>query len=380
MQCSATDAAGNPATGTFNVIVEDTIPPVVQIASPSRDVLLSGASATIVLGATDVVGVVSVTVNGVAATMTSGTAQAGTWRATVPIALPVVPGDALRFDASASDASGNRGTVTLLVDNDGIPAMLDRDRASAADLSSVYSNDFNNGITAGTLTRNGWTATLANGGTAGSIRAQISGAGSVARIGACAGAVKEVRLDTIGETADITCNPSTGSITVRALSARPWIDVWKQLSNNTWLVARVPTGATYQTGSPATASQDNTEANRRPAGARRRRHDDDRRRFPPGAGRQRGRLGRTGRRRRRAGALQRVARPGGGDGERPDADVVEGRSGDACDRSDAAEDRATMNEHAESTSRSIPATASRCGPAAKTINESRGTSPPSPGQ
>ena len=259
VHCSATDAAGNTATGTFNVVVEDTIPPVVQIASPSRDVLLSGASANIVLGATDVVGIVSVTVNGVAATMTSGTAQAGTWRATAPIALPVVPGAALRFDASASDASGNRGAVTLLVDNDGIPAMLDRDRASAADLSSVYSNDFNNGITAGTLTRNGWTATLANGATAGSIRAQISGAGSVARIGACAGAVKEVRLDTIGETADITCNPSTGSITVRALAARPWIDVWKQQSNNTWLVARVPTGATYQTGSPATASQDNKE-------------------------------------------------------------------------------------------------------------------------
>ena len=257
VSCSAVDAADNRTTGTFDVIVQDTVPPVAQITSPTRDVLLFGASVDIALDASDIVGIVSVTVNGVTATMTTGTAQAGTWRATVPIALPVAPGGALRFDAVAIDASGNRGAAGLGIDNDGIPSALDRDRTSGADQSSVYSNDFNNGITAGTLTRNGWTAVLSNVGTAGSVRAQISGAGAIAKIGACAGAFKEVRLDAAGETADITCNPSTGTITVRALSARPWIDVWKRLSNNVWLVAQLPTGATYQTGSPATASPSN---------------------------------------------------------------------------------------------------------------------------
>jgi len=257
VDCSAVDAAGNRANKTFDVIVVDTLAPLAQIKSPSKDVLLSGASVDIALEASDIVGIVSMTVNGAAATMTSGTAQAGTWRVTVPIALPVLSGGALRFDAVLSDAAGNRGTASLAIDNDGIPSALDRDRTSGADQSNVYSNDFNNGITAGTLTRNGWTAVISNVGTAGSVRAQISGAGSIARIGACSGAVKEVRLDAVGETADITCSPSTGSITVRAMSARPWIEVWKQQSNNTWLVAQVPTGATYQTGSPATAGQRN---------------------------------------------------------------------------------------------------------------------------
>jgi hypothetical protein len=262
VQCTAVDAAGNIASGpsgTFPVLVQDTTPPVAQITSPSTDVLLSSPSAVIVVQATDVVGVAGVIVNGVAATMTSGTAQAGTWRATVPITLPVPPGGALLFNAVASDAAGNPGAGSLVVDNDGIPSALDRDRASGAAQANVYSSDFNNNVTAGTLTRNGWTAVLSNMGTAGTVRAQISGAGSIAKIRACTGATKEVRLDAIGETADLTCTTSTGTITVRAMSARPWIEVWKQQSNSTWLVAQLPTGATYSTGSPATAGENNTQ-------------------------------------------------------------------------------------------------------------------------
>ena len=106
---------------TFNVIVSDTIAPEVQITS-SPDALLSGSTFAVVVRATDIVGVAEVTVNGIAATRTAGTAQAGTWVATVPFTLPVAPGSVLRFDVRASDAAGNVGTATLLVDNDGIPA------------------------------------------------------------------------------------------------------------------------------------------------------------------------------------------------------------------------------------------------------------------
>jgi hypothetical protein len=260
VNCRAVDAAGNVANQTFDVIVRDTTAPVAQIISPSTDAMLSGPTADISLRASDVVGIVSLTVNGVVAILTSGTPQAGTWRATVAISpSPVVPGGALRFDAVATDAGGNPATASLIVDNDAIPSTLDRDRINGADRSSVYSSDFNNGITAGTLNRNGWTAVLANVGTAGTVRAQISGAGSAARIGACLGATKEVRLDVVGETADLTCNPATGTITVRAVSARPWIEVWKQQSARTWLVAQLPAGAVYSTGSPATASRDNVQ-------------------------------------------------------------------------------------------------------------------------
>ena len=202
--CSATDATGNIASVTFNVIVSDTIAPEVQITS-SADALLSGSTFAVVVQASDIVGVAAVTVNGIEATRTAGTAQAGTWVATVPVALPVAPGGVLRFEVRASDAAGNVGTATLLVDNDGIPAAMDRNRVTGVDESGSYSNDFVRGPTAGTLTRNGWTVKLSSAPTPGGVRATISGSGGIARISACTGAAKEVRLDVIGETADITC-------------------------------------------------------------------------------------------------------------------------------------------------------------------------------
>ena len=91
----------------------------------------------------------------------------------------------------------------------------------------------------------------------GGVRATISGTGTVATIAACIGAQKEVRLDRAGETADITCDLVTGTITVRAVSARPMIEVWKRQANNTWTAAQLPTGAVYSVGSPATADARN---------------------------------------------------------------------------------------------------------------------------
>jgi hypothetical protein len=181
----------------------------------------------------------------------------------LPVALPVTAGGVLRFDVIASDAASNVGASTRLVDNDGIPsvapAALDRGRTDGVDQSGLFSNDFNNGVTAGTLLRNGWTVRLSNGSALNSVRVQISGSGTLARVVACAGVTKEVRLNVIGETADLTCDAATGTITVKALSAVPTIEVWKQISPTTWLNAQLPTGTTYSTGSPSTASEENTK-------------------------------------------------------------------------------------------------------------------------
>jgi hypothetical protein len=205
VSCSATDAHGNTAAGMFTVIVRDTTAPLVQITSPLMDTSLSVSTVDVVLHATDIVGVPAVTVNGAAATLVSGTPQAGNWRATVPVA----PGAALQLDARAGDAGSNVSVATLLVDNDGIPSALDRGRTSGVDQSTIYSNDFSNNVTTGTLTRGGWTTKLSASPTAGAVRATISGAGTIARVSACVGVAKEVRLDVVGETADVLCNPTT---------------------------------------------------------------------------------------------------------------------------------------------------------------------------
>jgi hypothetical protein len=260
--CSATDAAGNTSSVTVSVNVSDTIAPQVLITS-SADALLSGSTFTVAAQASDIVGVATVTVNGVEATRT-GTAQAGTWVATVPITLPVAPGDVRRFEVRATDAAGHVGTATLLVDNDGIAAVMDRNRVSGIDESGLYSSDFVHGPTAGTLTRNGWTIRLSSAPTTGGVRATISGSGSIARISACTGAAKEVRLNVVGETADITC-ASTGTITVKAVSAALQIELreqlmtGEQLTPGAWQQFQLRTGQSMSVGSPATASTQNVD-------------------------------------------------------------------------------------------------------------------------
>jgi YVTN family beta-propeller protein/uncharacterized repeat protein (TIGR03803 family) len=255
--CAATDGAGNTTTGQFPILVRDTTVPLLQIVSPSPDALIA-ASIDVVVQVTDAVGVALVGVNGVPATLSGGTVQAGRWRATVP----AVAGRSLVLDVVAADAAANNGVATRVVDNDGIPsvapAALDRGRTDGVDQAGQFSNDFNNGVTSGTLIRNGWTARLSNAPTANAVRVQMTSAGTgPARVIACAGAVKEVRLDVVGETADMTCDPLAGTITVKAVSAVAKIEVWKQTSPTTWMVAQLPTGAIYSTGSPATADPQN---------------------------------------------------------------------------------------------------------------------------
>jgi hypothetical protein len=248
------------AGATIVIRPADTTPPTVTITNPSMDAMYpvdSASTADVVVEATDASGVPNLTVNGTAATMTSGTPQAGTWRATMPISL--VAGGVVRFDAAATDAAGNTAPATLIVDNDGIPRAMDRDRTTGVDRSDRYSDDFDNGVTAGTLTRNRWTVELSNAAVAGGVHATASGSGTVAIVSACIGPKKQVRLNADGEAADITCDPTTGTITVTAVRAVTRIELREQLTSGLWQQFKMRTGQSMSVGSPAVAGTDNSE-------------------------------------------------------------------------------------------------------------------------
>jgi hypothetical protein len=280
--CSAADGAGNVTVGEFPVVVRDTTPPVGQVITPSADALLTSSPVTVTVQATDIVGVASVVVNGTPASLASGTSLSGTWTATVPVAI--APETVVEFHAVVSDASGNSIETIRVVDNDGIqsqappaalaPFGLDRGRTSGDDLSNAFSSEFNNGLTAGAITRNGWTATLSASAAparpvtvppsafwpaSGWVQVGISGSPNPAAaiVGACVGGVKQIRLNVAGERGVFACDPVTGTIAFKALSALPMIEVWKQLTSNVWLAIPVMTGGGISTGSPTTAFPDN---------------------------------------------------------------------------------------------------------------------------
>jgi Tol biopolymer transport system component/N-acetylneuraminic acid mutarotase len=263
--CVATDASGNTAARGFTVFVRDTTAPTLAILSPTADSFISSSPAAVDVQAADAVGVAALSVNGVAASLVSGTPQSGTWRAFVPVRLPVLPTGALRFTATATDGSANAASAVVTVDNDGIAAAIDRNRATGADESAAYTSDFNDGATAGTAARAAGTLSLSDLSAPEGVRAIFSGASGSARLSACSGSSKEVLLDRAGETADITC-AANGSITVKAVAASPAIEVVKRTFVN-FLGFRFPyfyrvvltTGQSVTTGSPVAASPDNTE-------------------------------------------------------------------------------------------------------------------------
>jgi len=279
--CSAADGAGNVTVGEFPVVVRDTTPPAGQIVTPSADALLTGSTVTVTVQASDIVGVASVVVNGTPASLTTGTSISGTWTALVPVTI--APETALEFHAVVSDSPGNNFDAVLIVDNDGIqsqapatalaPFALDRGRTRGDDLSNAFSSEFNDGITAGVITRNGWTATVSASAAparpitvppnafwpaSGWVQVGISGSSPApAIVGACVGGVKQIRLNVSGERGVFACDPVTGTIAFKALSALPMIEVWKQLTANVWLAIPVMTGGGISTGSPTTAFPDN---------------------------------------------------------------------------------------------------------------------------
>ena len=154
-------------------------------------------------------GVTAVKINGIDAAAMGATAQGTLWRTTVSAAA----GAALTISSTATDAAGHTGTMTAVIDNDGIESAIDRGRASGADQRSVYSSEFNDGTTAGTISRlNNAKVTAVQRGPA--VGVQLATAG-YAQVSVCTGNVKYVLLDAQGESADVSCS-STGTVTVTA--------------------------------------------------------------------------------------------------------------------------------------------------------------------
>ncbi|MFZ5876513.1 MAG: kelch repeat-containing protein [Nitrospirota bacterium] len=139
---------------TVVITVQDSTSPTVAILDPGSNALIGSSPVSVIVQASDVVGIDSVSVNGVLASLLTGTPQAGTWQALVPVSL----GGTLTFTATATDTAGNSTSATAVVDNDGIDVAVDKNRGTDADESQVFSNDINDGLTSGTIVdRGGWT-------------------------------------------------------------------------------------------------------------------------------------------------------------------------------------------------------------------------------
>lgn len=104
---TATDRANNSATATVEVRLGalDTVAPVLSILSPPEGAVLTATPTTVTGTVSDDTGIATVTVNGVAATVTNGNFSAS---------VPLDPG-ANTLTAVATDTSDNSATVTRQV-------------------------------------------------------------------------------------------------------------------------------------------------------------------------------------------------------------------------------------------------------------------------
>jgi hypothetical protein len=282
--CTATDTRGNTGTGFLQVNVVPG-PPAVTILSPQSDALVIG-NIEVLVETRSAVSMSQVIVNGAPASL-MGTNAGGAlqWRRVVSAPY----GTAFNISVFAFDAQGRMGTASRTIDNDGIAAAIDRSRTAAADESNAYSSDFNNGTTSGTVIRSG--------GAHVSMFPRGSAIGTTlvypgtAQIYACGGGPKYVVLNAPGEGADITCAGPTITMTAYG-SAGSRIDLSKQVTETRymtytscyyvpgsffrrgysvcypvtvpvtytyWYSMSLAPGQTVSTGSPVTASPENTE-------------------------------------------------------------------------------------------------------------------------
>jgi len=291
VNCTSNDAHNNPGTGSFTVTARDTMAPVVTLLTPSPSDFIATAPSTVTVDVqvADAGGASTVTINSVSATNVGPTAQGTRWRANV---TGPAAGAALTITAHATDRGGLQGSTSAVFDNDGIEGAIDRSRATGADQSSVYSSEFNDGTTVGQIQRlsNARVTAVRNGG---AVRVTLVTAGT-AQILACTGNVKYVVLDAVGESADISCG-ATGTVTVTGRGPGT-IELYKQTPDSVmqaylrcesfsmflplgirralgaqcsaspspvsyYYAYRISLkdGETASTGSPVTASPDNTE-------------------------------------------------------------------------------------------------------------------------
>jgi len=284
--CTASDRAGNIARESFTITVADTAGPILTILTPDRDAVLTQASVMVSVLGIDIVGVTTLSVNGVSAILTAGSAQNGTWQ----VQLTAPPsGSALTVSAVGADFAANATSASLVVDNDGIAASIDPQPL-------LFNNSFSDGTTIGTIGRPLTTIVTATKTAAGPIRVSVLGdATKYADVTLCTGSSKYVHL-VGGESVDVNCSFST--VTVKAVAAAPTVDLYKLITQayyysytyyyttsyscgafgrytcwSTYPVTRteiryytyyywtpLQQGQSLSTGSPATAGADNTQS------------------------------------------------------------------------------------------------------------------------
>jgi hypothetical protein len=238
----------------------DSTPPVVGIVSPDRDALITSSPVIVSVEASDAGGVADVTVNGVAAALVSGTPQSGTWQADVPVALVAA---ALTFTATATDTAGNAALVESVVDNDGIAGEIDRNRATLADESAVFTSDFVHLQTVGTLARRNLQMQASVAGMEVLVRARGGASSNTADAHSlCSGAPKWVQLNP-DEAGRVRCEGSTLYVT----SVAGTIEVWRYdgrscfFNRCTYYYTRILLlpGQRAWLGSPVSADPDNSQ-------------------------------------------------------------------------------------------------------------------------
>jgi hypothetical protein len=142
-------------------------------------------------------------------------------------------------------------------DGDGIIGSVDTDKSVT---SHGFSDVPQGGSTAGVIvTRNGWTVGITDF-SQGGVTVELTGTGSgpVILQACAAGDTEEVRLDGVAARATVTCAVDSGSTTVRALAAFPYIELRKTAGGITTILELAP-GQAATIGSPAIADPDNLE-------------------------------------------------------------------------------------------------------------------------
>lgn len=265
--CTAEDEAGNVGTETFVVTVVDTTGPAVVVPNDFTVVGTPGqstAAVTFTATAVDAVdGEVDVTCYN---TANSSYVESGTLFGNGVHTIACFASDTEQnysqstFTVTVStdtDADGTTDSLDADDDNDGIADTVDTQPIT---YSGTY---LFNATNTGTVTRNGWTVTIAPtaAGSSYELRVTLSGSGTApAVVSAYCGYVrKELRLDTAGETADWRCvtgdHASANSLAVNFVSGTA--EFWKA-SAGMWTQIRPTAGNTAASaGSPVTADAAN---------------------------------------------------------------------------------------------------------------------------
>lgn len=269
--CTSQDAAGNVGTASFLVTVRDSTGPVVTV--PGNLAILAPAGQL----------TAAVTFSPTAVDAVDGVRSVSCYN--IANSYGVLSGDQFASGTTnltcfASDTRLNHGeasfsiTVTTDIDGDGILDDVDTDDdgdgiADSVDTlntaaSSAYATTDPN---TGSVTRNGWTVSIAPApsGSAYSLRASLSGAGTAPAVitAYCSGVWKELRLDTAGESVDWRCDQR--SLTANFRSGTP--EFWKLSCGPEyqgpglcgWIrITPTGTGTAVTAGSPVTADASNT--------------------------------------------------------------------------------------------------------------------------